>query len=111
MVKRPLGKFLVIAVAVVTLISLLYQLLVPGLSVARRDPHPVEVAIATWLLQQSVPDEAKHAANPLGPNPDPAAITAGHELFTQKCEVCHAYDGGGRTEVGSGQFPRTPVLR
>jgi predicted CXXCH cytochrome family protein len=62
-------------------------------------------------LHQSVPDSAKSAANPLGPDPDTAAVTAGHDLFTQKCEICHAYNGGGKTEVGSGQYPRPPALR
>ena len=38
-------------------------------------------------------------------------IRAGHDLFTAKCETCHAYDGGGRTEIGGNTFPRPPVLR
>jgi predicted CXXCH cytochrome family protein len=88
-----------------------YEWLVPGLSVARREPNPLEAAIATWLLHDSVPEDVKRAVNPLGANPDPAALTAGHDLFTQKCEICHAYDGGGRTEIGSGQYPRPPSLR
>ena len=97
--------------AMLALAGVLYEWIVPGLSVARRDPSPLEAAIATWLLHQSVPEDAKRAANPLGANPDPAALSAGHDLFTQKCEVCHAYDGGGKTEVGSGQYPRPPALR
>jgi predicted CXXCH cytochrome family protein len=88
-----------------------YLIFLPGLSVARQEPSKLEVAIATYLLQHSVPVSAKATANPLGDHPDPAAVRAGHDLFTQKCEGCHAYDGGGRTEIGGNAFPRAPVLR
>ena len=87
----------------------LYRSVVPGLSSARREPPAVEVAIATWLLRASVPQQDKARANPLGA--DPADITAGQDIFKQKCEVCHGYDGSGRTEIGSGQYPRPPALR
>ena len=43
------------------------------------------------------------AINPLG---DAADITAGRDLFRQKCEVCHAYDGSGKTEIGTAEYPR-----
>ena len=80
-----------------------YRWLVPGLSSARTKPGPVETMVATWLLHRSVPVESKARSNPLGN--DPAEIAAGSELFKQKCEVCHAYDGGGKTEIGSGEYP------
>ena len=88
-----------------------YVWLLPGLSVADQEPSPLEVKIATWLLNHSVPASAANASNPLGARPDPAEIRAGHDLFTKKCETCHAYDGGGKTEIGAGNFPRPPVLR
>ena len=109
--NRRLMVFLGIVAVVVVLGGALYASVLPGLSVARQEPSKLEVAIVSWLLRESVPSEARNAVSPLGAQPDPAAVTTGRELFTQKCEVCHAYDGGGRTEVGSGQFPRTPVLR
>jgi predicted CXXCH cytochrome family protein len=95
---------------VLALGALGYGLVLPGLSVARQEASPVEVAAATWLLRHSVPASAKAAANPLGAHPDPAAVTAGKDLFAQKCESCHAYDGGGKTELGAGEFPRPPML-
>jgi predicted CXXCH cytochrome family protein len=99
-----------IAVFVVVLAAgALYQWLVPGLSSAQTEPGPFETKIATWLLHHSVPAEAKARANPLGS--DRAEIAAGRDLFRQKCEVCHAYDGGGKTEIGSGEYPRPPALR
>src|SRR3954467_12367458 len=99
---------LLVAVAVV---AGFYLVVLPGLSVARNEPSKLEVNIASYLLRHSVPASAKAMANPLGAKPDPAAIRAGHDLFTQKCEGCHAYDGGGRTEIGGNAFPRAPVLR
>ena len=40
-----------------------YRLIVPGLSSARGVPPELEVAVATWLLHQSVPAAAKTRAN------------------------------------------------
>lgn len=104
---RSIGLLAVIAAS----IAGLYLLMVPGLSVARREPPQLEVMLATWLLRQSVPEAARSAVNPLGETPDPAAVAAGEALFRQKCEVCHGYDGSGRTEMGAGQYPRPPSLR
>ncbi len=100
-----------IAGAGLAMAALLYAWIVPGLSVANREPPQLEVTIATWLLRQSVPTAAIQTVNPLGAIPEPASIAAGADLFQQKCEVCHAYDGGGKTEIGSGQYPRPPALR
>ena len=106
-------KTSIIAVTVVFVIIVgagaLYQWLVPGLSSARLEPGPVETEVATWLLHKSVPAAAKARTNPVAN--DPAEIAAGHDLFSQKCKSCHGYDGGGKTEIGSGQYPRPPALR
>jgi predicted CXXCH cytochrome family protein len=102
---------LVAGAALAVLLGLAYVLVVPGLSVARTEPSALEVRIATYLLRASVPDAAKNVVNPLGAKPDPAAIASGETLFKQKCEICHAYDGGGKTEIGSGILPRPPALR
>jgi predicted CXXCH cytochrome family protein len=86
-----------------------YFLVLPGLSSARGEPPELETNVATWLLRHSVPAADKQKVNPLGK--DVADITAGRDLFREKCESCHAYDGGGKTEVGAGAYPRPPVLR
>ena len=86
-----------------------YFEVLPGLSIARNDPPALETSVATWLLHHSVPASDKRKASPLGH--DVADVTAGREIFRQKCESCHAYDGGGRTEIGAGTYPRPPVLR
>jgi mono/diheme cytochrome c family protein len=105
-------KFIVWAsisvVAIGVVLGAVYALLVPGFSSARTEPPLAETVIATWLLRQSVPNAAKIRVNPLGA--DPADVTAGRDLYRQKCEVCHAYDGGGKTSLGAREYPRPPTL-
>jgi predicted CXXCH cytochrome family protein len=96
-------------VAAAAIVGVLYLKVVPGLSSARSEPPAAETLIATWLLHQSVPDDAKKATNPL--KSDLASIAAGHELYREKCETCHAYDGAGKTTIGGNQYPRPPSLR
>jgi cytochrome c5 len=55
-----------------------------------------------------VPAAASEQRNPL--KTDPADITAGHDLFQKNCEICHGYDGKGKTQIGGEEFPRAPVL-
>ena len=99
-----------IAVALLVVVGVAYAVFLPGLSSARHEPSGLEVDIATYLLHHSVPASAVAAVNPLGAHPDAAALRAGHDLFTQKCETCHAYDGGGKTEIGANPLPRPPIL-
>jgi mono/diheme cytochrome c family protein len=106
--KRSLiATFIILALLAAAGIA--YRTFVPGLSSARSEPPELEVAIATWLLHQSVPETEAARTNPLGS--DPAEVAAGSDLFKQKCEICHAYDGSGQTEIGSGEYPRPPALR
>ena len=95
--------------ALVLLAAAAYIFVLPGFSVARNDPSALETRIATWLLRHSVPASDAQRVNPLGQ--DVAGITAGRELFRQQCDSCHAYDGGGKTEIGAGIYPRPPVLK
>jgi predicted CXXCH cytochrome family protein len=103
---KIIGIFLVV---LLLLGAALYVYLLPGLSAARNKPPGIEITVATWLLEHSVPDDAKVKVNPLAK--DAASISAGKHLYAQKCEICHAYDGGGRTEIGPNVYPRLPVLR
>lgn len=111
--KRIIGRIaaglLVAVVLIVAAGAVAWRTVVPGLSSARQQPPALEVAVAGWLLRASVPAEDKAQANPFAR--DPAAIAAGEGIFRQKCEICHAYDGSGHTEIGAGQYPRPPALR
>src|SRR6201998_4127939 len=110
---RPMRrKFLIwcafIFVAAAAIFGVLYARVFPGLSTARTEPPAAETILATWLLHQSVPFGVQMSRNPA---PDPSDVAAGKDLYREKCEPCHAYDGGGRTPIGSNEFPRVPPLR
>jgi predicted CXXCH cytochrome family protein len=102
-------RFLALVALALIVAGVFYRAVLPGLSSARNEPPGVEVALATYLLHYSVPDAQKQRSNPLGS--DPAEITAGRDLFGQKCEICHAYDGSGKTDIGAKLYPQPPVLR
>jgi mono/diheme cytochrome c family protein len=107
--QRRLAGILAAIVVLVGVVVLIYRSVLPGLSSARQEPPAAEITIATWLLRESVPEAARAQINPFGK--DPAAIAAGQEMFRQKCAICHAYDGSGKTEIGAGEYPRPPALR
>ena len=107
--SRTIVIVVIVALVAVVAVGALYEWLVPGLSSARIEPGQVETRIATWLLHRSVPADAEARTNPI--KDDAAEIAAGGALFKQKCEVCHAYDGSGKTQTGSGEYPRPPSLR
>ena len=86
----------------------LYIFVLPGLSSALPEPPRAEIALASFLLRHSVPEEAKHQVNPLGA--DPADIAAGQLIYQKNCETCHGHDGAGQTNIGRNQFPRAPTL-
>src|ERR1700723_3695283 len=99
-----------IAVIAVLVVGLGVLVLWEGSS-ARDDAPRLEAAVAQWLLHYTVPAGVRAMKNPLDAAANSADVEAGHALYTQKCEICHAYDGGGKSEIGSGQYPRPPDLR
>jgi len=109
--RRPRGLFIVglVVLAIVVLAVVLYLTALPGFSTARSEAPALETSVATWLLNHSVPAAEKRKESPLGE--DAANVAAGRDLFRQKCEACHAYDGSGKTEIGAGTYPRPPVLK
>ena len=50
---------IVLVFVVIVLAGAAYEWIIPGLSSARTVPPKLEIAIATWLLHQSVPAAAK----------------------------------------------------
>ena len=110
-------KCVIAALATVAALGLaamgvIYISITSGGSVARdRDPPHLEVAVAQWLLHRSVPVEIAAMKNPLSAAADGAEVAGGRTIFRKKCEICHGYDGGGKTDIGAGQYPRPPNLR
>jgi predicted CXXCH cytochrome family protein len=104
---RRRAVLLILLVALAAAGGWAWRVALPGLSSARQEPPAAEVAVATWLLHESVPAAERARANPLR---DAADVAAGEAIFRQKCEICHAYDGSGKTEIGAGEYPRPPAL-
>src|SRR5215218_11397737 len=86
-----------------------YWYVTSGGLVARQTPHRLEANAARWLLALSVPARERERTNPIARTD--ASVTAGRVLYQQKCDVCHGYDGSGRTETGGGQYPPALDLR
>jgi predicted CXXCH cytochrome family protein len=80
-------------------------------SSSRGEPPGLESTIAQWLLNRTVPARERERQNPLRAKSDAADIGAGRAIYQHKCDLCHAYNGSGKTEIGAGQYPRPPDLR
>jgi predicted CXXCH cytochrome family protein len=112
MTSRRALKITVASIAVIAvLVAGLYALILWEGSSAREDAPALEANVAQWLLHYTVPASLRAMKNPLNVEAGSGDVEAGHGIYTKKCEICHAYDGGGKTEIGSGQYPRPPDLR
>ncbi|HEY6924555.1 MAG TPA: cytochrome c3 family protein [Steroidobacteraceae bacterium] len=78
---------------------------------SRAEAPRLESVVAQWLLARTVPTSERQRVSPLAANATAADIAAGQALYRQKCDICHAYNGSGKTEIGAGQYPRPPDLR
>jgi mono/diheme cytochrome c family protein len=104
-----------IIVALIILCSLglaiLYHYVISGGLRARQTPPALETFVAQGLLEMSIPNEAKELKNPLSLSVSGTDVTAGRELYQKNCEVCHGYDGRGKTAAGGGLYPPPLDLR
>ena len=103
------------AVAGVVLLALaagaLYSYIVSGGLIARQKPSNIETSVARLMVRVSVPEASKAMKNPLLADAAGMDVTAGRDLYKQKCETCHGYDGSGKTETGAGLYPPPINLR
>jgi predicted CXXCH cytochrome family protein len=88
-----------------------YLYIVSGGMVARQKPLALETSVARWMVRTSVPQAMKTTKNPLLADNGKVDDSGGRELYKQKCEICHAYDGSGKTQAGSGLYPPPIDLR
>ena len=109
--KRLTLTVAIVAVLFALAIGALYRYIVSGGLIARQKPPAAEVSVTRWMLRVSVPDSAKTMKNPLMADASGENVSAGRELYKQKCDVCHAYDGSGKTELGAGLYPPPLDLR
>ena len=110
--KRMLLTFVLgtLSIGILILIGIYWYVTTGGM-IARQEPPAVEKFVAGWLVDISIPAQAKAMANPLAANVGGADTVAGRELYRKSCESCHGYDGGGGTEAGSGLYPPPANLK
>ncbi len=104
-------RTLVIIVAVMLLglvVAVAASFLHDGLS-SRATPSKLEIMAARRVRRFAIHSNARLAQNPV--------LTSVEELrdarlhFADHCAICHANDGGGKTMVGDGLYPKPPDLR
>src|SRR5215472_17566728 len=105
--RRIIGGSLLLVI--VAIAATFYWLVLPGLSSARSEPQGVEVAVATWLLHQSVPAELRARKNPLGS--DPADVAAGRDLFAHSGDRDHLFRSIVITGSGDRDHPQGNTVR
>jgi mono/diheme cytochrome c family protein len=76
---------------------------------AKDEPSALEVAIARWVRNLSVPGDQREAKNPVASSPDVLARARAH--FADHCATCHGNDGSGKTQIGRNLYPKPPDLR
>ena len=112
MIRNKALKVTLVSIAVIAaILGGLYAFIVWEGSSAREDAPALEARIAQWLLHRTVPGSFRALKNPLSTAAGSADVSAGEGVYRGKCELCHGYDGSGKTEIGSGQYPRPPGLR
>lgn len=100
---------IVIALALFSVaIAIVASLLHDGLS-ARATPNRFEIMVARNVRHFAIPSNAQVTANPVLVSAEDLRIARLH--FADHCAICHANDGGGKTMVGEGLFPKPPDLR
>jgi len=108
-------KFVKIGFAAVVVIAVLlgglYAFIVWEGSSTRPNAPVLEARIAQWLLYHTVPTEFRSMKNPLDTAPGSPDVSAGNEIYNNKCALCHAFDGSSKTDIAAGQYPRPPDLR
>lgn len=101
--NRGLRVFWILLGLLVVGAGLFFNYIKTGGLIARQRPSALETFIAQGAVDLSVPSAAKAMKNPLAGSG--AAAVAGHELYQKHCEVCHGYDGTGKTMAGGGTYP------
>src|SRR5450759_3476451 len=109
--KRAARTAVIVVVLCAVAMGALYAYIRSGGLIARKKPSGAETMIARWMVQASVPKASKMLKNPLTADSRGQDVSAGLDLYRQKCETCHGYDGNGKTEAGGGLYPPPLDLR
>jgi mono/diheme cytochrome c family protein len=107
MKRSTLG--LVIGLAVLGLVvAVAASILHDGLS-TRATPNKLETMIARNARHLAIPSNARVMQNPRLDSEEDSRDARLH--FADHCAICHGNDGGGKTMIGTGLYPKPPDLR
>jgi len=100
---------IVIAMALLgAAIAMVASILHDGLS-ARARPTRLEIMVARNVRHFAIPANAQTTANPVLASAEELHDARIH--FADHCAICHGNDGGGKTMLGEGLYPKPPDLR
>jgi mono/diheme cytochrome c family protein len=102
------GAALLLGVAMALAALVVVYLMNAGLG-AREEPGAIETAVARSVRTLVISRRARDLRNPVEPTAD--VIADGRNHYADHCAVCHANDGGGKTEMGQGMWPKAPDMR
>jgi mono/diheme cytochrome c family protein len=102
---------MIIAIALALLgvaVAIAASFLHDGLS-ARARPNRLEIRVARNVRHLVIPASAQATQNPVLASAEDLRDARLH--FADHCAICHANDGGGKTMIGEGLYPKPPDLR
>ncbi|MEX2272597.1 MAG: cytochrome c [Vicinamibacterales bacterium] len=76
---------------------------------ARKEPGPIETALALRLRRLAIPGDARDRVNPEPQTEENFRYGLAH--FADHCATCHSNDGAGQNEIGRGLYPKPPDMR
>jgi mono/diheme cytochrome c family protein len=76
---------------------------------AREQPSAMETLVARMTRQLAIPAGARDQKNPFTSTAD--ILTEARHHFADHCALCHANNGGGKTEMGQNLYPKVPDMR
>jgi mono/diheme cytochrome c family protein len=108
-VKAILKAFLLLVVLIAALmVGTFIWIGSRGIS-ARAQPARLETFVARTMRRLAIPRSARELKNPVPKSPD--VIAEGMAHYADHCAACHANDGSGETDIGTGLYPKPPDMR
>src|SRR5215470_6601219 len=100
--------FLVVVIIGVGVLVAAFTIVRHGFS-ARDEPGRVEALLARYLRTFAIPSASRDMQNPVPATREVLAEAMAH--FADHCAICHDNDGGGKTVIGKGLYPKPPDMR
>ena len=103
---RAVAILLTLAIAAGGLAA--YSIASRGLS-AHDAPSRLEELLARMMRRWATPAAVRDRANPVSATESILGEAMAH--YADHCATCHGNDGGGRTAIGQGLYPKAPDMR